>query len=66
MIADDIDRHILLIANYLNYIGDEEIATIYVKAGFELDEIALLLAAARILYQDRKDTPLPKPLFKRV
>ena len=65
MITDDIDRHILLIANYLAYIGEEEIAAIYVKAGFELDEISLLLIAARIIYNDRKNATPVNPLFKR-
>lgn len=65
-----IDNNILLIAYQLGLGEDEyidkEVIDVYTDAGFEQDEIFLLLTAAKMLHQDRKNAPKPKSLFRRV
>lgn len=63
---NDIDKHILLIANNLKNISKEEINKTYLNNGFTVDEIFLLVSAAELLNNDRINTKPTKKLFKRV
>ena len=67
MISDDIEKHILLIANYLSKnVIEKEIINAYSQNGFAQDEIYLLLTAGKILYLDRINAKPKKSSFRRV
>ena len=63
-----IDANILVIAEGMGRgISESDIIEAYIKAGFEMSDITLLLAAAKIIYEDRKNAPPPQaPVFRRV
>jgi hypothetical protein len=61
-----IESNIQIMASALSNNAEKEIVDVYVAAGFEQEEIFLLLAAAKILYEDRKVVVKPKGVFKRV
>jgi len=64
---DSIDGHIMLIANALcSGMKEEDIIAAYEKNGFPGDEISLILAAGKLICQDRKDASPLKPIFRRV
>lgn len=62
-----IDSNILIIADGLGRdIPESDIIEAYKAAGFEMSDITLLLAAARIIYDARKNAVPVKAVFKRV
>jgi hypothetical protein len=67
MNSDLIEPNIDCIARALeNKFSEDEIIEIYTQAGFAQEDIFLLLAAAKIIYNDRMFVPKIKPVFRRV
>jgi len=62
-----IDSNIQVIASGLDRgIPEKEIIEAYITAGFNMADITLLLAAAKIIHHDRKTAVPVKGVFKRV
>lgn len=67
MREDIIDSNIQVIADGLSRnIPESEIIEAYIKVGFEMSDVTLLLAAGKLLYNDRKSAPPVKGMFRRV
>lgn len=67
MDVEVIDDNISLMADNLDRgASEQDIIDVYAEAGFQQDEIFLLLMAARIIHNDRKTAVKPKAIFKRV
>jgi hypothetical protein len=61
-----IESNIQVIADGLaRDIPESEIIEAYIAAKFEMSDITLLLAAAKLLLHDRKTAPPVKGVFKR-
>lgn len=65
--VDDIDKHILLVAEALFYgMTREQLVETYTNEGYEPGEVLLLMAAGQIICQDRKNAVPTKKPFRRV
>ena len=63
-----IESNICIIADGIGrdpYLTDTQIIEAYIEAGFEMSDITLLLAAAKLLANDRKEAQLTKGVFRR-
>jgi hypothetical protein len=61
-----IDDNIALMADNLDRgASEQEIIEVYAEAGFQQDEIFLLLMAAKIIHHDRKTAIKPQGMFRR-
>lgn len=62
-----IEGNILIIADGLaRDVSENEIIEAYVAAGFEMADVTLLLAAAKLLHSDRKNAQPVRGTFRRV
>jgi len=67
VIEEIINSNILVTADALAInVPQEEIIEAYIATGFNMADITLLLAAAKLLYNDRKNAPPIKASFKRI
>lgn len=62
-----IEGNIQIIADGLaRDVSEAEIIEAYINAGFDMGDITLLLAAAKILLSDRKNAQPTRAVFRRV
>lgn len=62
-----IESNIMIIADGLaRDVPENEIIEAYITAGFNMADVTLLLAAAKLLHGDRKNAQPVRALFRRV
>lgn len=67
MIEEIIESNIRVIADGLERdLPENEIIEAYIAVGFEMADITLLLAAAKLLVSDRKSAQPARSIFRRV